>query len=172
MSKPGIGVTTYASIPRFSQLLMNYPSGSVEYVKTLIGGGVDAPYINDTCAIRMSRALNYSGIAIPANAAGLYTVSGKDKKHYALRMQELKNWIQFHFGPPQITATRPVDRNGFVGSKGIIAFDITFGLNPDGRNRALGHLDLWDGNSYTHQAEDSRDYFALATKVVLWEAPG
>jgi len=42
-------------------------------------------------------------------------------------------------------------------------------LNPDGRTRALGHVDLWDGSSYTHQAEDPRDYFTLESKIGLWK---
>ena len=140
-------------------------------IKKLIGGHVNAPYIQDTCAIRLSRALNYSGCPIPGGASGLLTVSGADRKWYALRMQELKNWIQRRFGAPQIAAEKPVDRKLFAGITGIIAFDIEFGLNPDGRTRAMGHLDLWDGAKYTHQAEDPRDYFTLATKVVLWKAP-
>jgi len=46
----------------------------------------------------------------------------------------------------------------------VIAFDIHF---PD----ATGHLDLWDGSTYVHEAVDPRDYFTLATKVDLWLAP-
>jgi Type VI secretion system (T6SS), amidase effector protein 4 len=163
-------------LPSFEKLLENYPSGPPESVKSLIGGDVDSPQVTDTCAVRMSRALNLSGILIPGKTRGLYTVSGRDQRDYALRVQELKQWIQNRFGPPQITAvklsaSKPIDRKQFEGSKGIIAFDIVFGLNPDHRTRALGHLDLWDGKNYTHEAEDPRDYFTLATKVVLWVIP-
>lgn len=155
----------------FDKLLNNYPAGTVDSVKKLIGGGVDSPTIHDTCAIRMSRALNVSGIPIPGKAPGLYTVAGNYGWHYAIRMQELKHWLQHYFGPPQVVESKPVSRTRFEGIKGIIAFDITFGLNPDRRTRALGHLDLWDGKNYTHESEDPRDYFAMATKVVLWLAP-
>jgi hypothetical protein len=157
--------------PSFALLTRGYPLGSQSYVKTFIGGEVDAPIVTDTCAVRMSRALNLAGVQLPSHDPALYTLSGKDKRRYALRMQELKRWIARRFGAPQITSQRPVSRAAFSGAKGIIAFDITFGLNPDGRTRALGHLDLWDGSAYTHQAEDPRDYFGLATKVSLWKSP-
>lgn len=119
----------------------------------------------------MGRALNYSGIPIPGFVPGLFTVKGADGRRYALRMQELKNWLQQQFGMPQIAQKKPVSRNTFNGSQGIIAFDITFGLNPDGITRALGHLDLWDGRSFTHQSVDPRDYFTLASKVGMWKSP-
>src|SRR5215470_7040235 len=117
-------------MPSFDVLVNNYPDGPPESVKKLIGGDVDDPSILDTCAIRMSRAMNYSGVHIPFHHHGLYTVAGRDKLRYALRMQELKNWIQYRFGSPRITAVKPCDRDSFAGFKGIIAFDIHFGLNP------------------------------------------
>jgi Type VI secretion system (T6SS), amidase effector protein 4 len=158
-------------LPSFADLLANYPDQSQEEVKAMIGGGVNTSIVTDTCAVRMSRALNYSGVEIPAKAAKLYVVRGDDKKYYALRMQELKEWIRGHFGGPQVVSRKPVNKEKFSGQKGIIAFDITFGRNPDGVTRALGHLDLWDGSSYIHQAIDPRDYFGMATMVVLWKTP-
>jgi hypothetical protein len=65
----------------------------------------------------------------------------------------------------------------FAGKVGIIAFDIRFGNNHDPRTgarlneRALGHLDLWDGTTFTHEPEANQDYFAIASKVVLWITP-
>jgi type VI secretion system (T6SS) effector Tae4 (amidase) len=167
------------NIPRFDLLVQNYPANrSAETVKKEIGGHVDQPMISDTCAVRMSRTLNYSGVPVPHNVQGLRTVSGQDHLWYAFAMQELKKWLYQRFGQPQITAVKPhIRREQFAGHKGIIAFDITFGLNVDPNTgqtlttRALGHLDLWDGDRYTHEVEDTRDYFQLATKVVLWEAP-
>jgi hypothetical protein len=156
--------------PSFALLTQGYPLGSQSYVKNLIGGEVNTPIVTDTCAVRMSRALNLAGVQLPSHDPALYTLSGKDKRHYALRMQELKRWIAQRFGAPQITSHMPASRAAFSGVKGIIAFDITFGLNTDGRTRALGHLDLWDGSAYTHQAEDPRDYFDLAKEVALWKS--
>lgn len=156
-------------LPPFAALTRSYPRGSQTSVKILIGGEVNTPMVTDTCAVRMSRALNLAGIKLPSHDPALYTLSGSDKNRYALRMQELKRWLDRHFGHPQIACRKPASRATFAGAKGIIAFDITFGLNPDGRTRALGHLDLWDGNAYVHEAEDPRDYFGLATDVILWK---
>src|SRR5436305_1588344 len=150
---------------KFATLLANYPQDDEpEAVKKLIGGKVDAAWITNTCAVRLSRAFNYSGDPVPANFPGLHVVSGADKKHYAYRMQELKTWVAYKFGTPGVTARKPVDRATFAGKKGIIAFDIHFG-------DASGHIDLWDGSTFTHEHAAGKDYFALATKVVLWELP-
>lgn len=160
-------------VPSYDLLAKYYPDHiGMQAVKVMIGGHVNQPDVTDTCAVRMSRALNYSGMPLPHNKRGLLTVSGADHLWYAIRMQELKAWLYQKLGPPDIVAAKPkIKRELFAESKGIVAFDITFGLNPDGRTRALGHLDLWDGTAYTHEAEDTRDYFLLATKVVLWKAP-
>ena len=140
----------------------------MDVVKKLIGGRADADWIQNTCALRLSRALNYAGLPLPAQFQGMEVITGADKRHYAFRMQELKKWIAFRLGSPTVEVVKPVnsliDRTAFTAKQGIVAFDIRF---PD----AAGHIDLWDGKTYTHEAEDPRDYFALATKVVLWELP-
>jgi hypothetical protein len=63
-------------LPTFDHLVKHYPHGDSETVKQIIGGKVDADWIENTCAIRMSRALNYSGVSIPAKSAGLNVISG------------------------------------------------------------------------------------------------
>jgi len=151
----------------FSNLLSSYPQDDdPEAVKKLIGGKVNASWITNTCAIRLSRALNYSGSPLPAHFTGMEVISGADKKHYAFRMQELKTWIASRFGPPTIDKPKPqtatIDRSSFAKHKGIIAFDIHFA-------DASGHIDLWDGATFTHEHAAGKDYFALATRVSLWE---
>jgi hypothetical protein len=169
------------ALPSFALLMGNYPLGTPEQVKNLIGGGLNDESIRDTCAARMSRALNYSGYPLHMHDPGLYVVRGKDHKWYALRMQELKAWIANKFGAPGLISAvhggHTASRDVFTGKPGIIAFDIIFGLNRDPRTaaplqtRALGHLDLWDGKTFTHETETNQDYFAIASKVVLWIAP-
>ena len=48
-------------------LLAGFVRGTDGIVKSLIGGNVDADWITNTCTIRISRALNYSGFATPRN---------------------------------------------------------------------------------------------------------
>jgi hypothetical protein len=153
------------SLPNFETLRENYPDGDPNAVKSAIGGKVDADWITNTCAIRLSRAFNYCGIPIPTKFDGLSVLSGADGKWYAYRMRELKKWMELTFGEPNIVKLKPADghinRDSFAAAHGIVAFDIHFA-------DASGHLDLWDGTRYIHESADPRDYFALATKVVLW----
>jgi hypothetical protein len=155
-----------ATLPDFAALRGNYPDGDPEKVKSSIGGKVHADWITNTCAIRMSRALNYSGVHIPIHQEGLSVLSGADGLWYAFRMRELKKWLEATFGEPNIEKVQPaggqITRQSFAGMHGIVAFDIEF-------DDASGHLDLWDGTSYIHQSTDPRDYFTMATKVGLWE---
>src|SRR5579859_1604719 len=82
-----------ATLPSFSILRQHYPDQDPDTVKQTIGGKVNADWITNTCAVRMSRALNYSGIAIPTDAQGLHVISGADAKWYSYRMQELEHWL-------------------------------------------------------------------------------
>ncbi len=150
------------SLPSFKVLRQHYPDQDPDTVKRTIGGKVDADWITNTCAVRLSRAFNYSGITIPHGLDALKTISGADGKWYAYRMRELKHWIGETFGAPDLSRDGQVTRAEFAGVTGIVAFDIHF-------NDASGHLDLWDGSSYIHQSSDPRDYFTMASKVVLWK---
>ena len=81
----------------------------------------------DGCTIRLSRMLNYSGVAIPKNPQGMRTTTGADHRNYAFAMLEMRGWLTDHFGAPAIDRTGPpVSRDAFRGIKGIIAFDIHF----------------------------------------------
>ena len=80
-------------------------------------------------------------------------------------------------GQPDIrVAGKPVSRDTFAGPKGIIIFDIRFGLNDDGVTRALGHADLWDGKTFFDEiygiSTPADDFFARADAVSLWTAQG
>jgi type VI secretion system (T6SS) effector Tae4 (amidase) len=125
------------ALPDFDTLRKNYPDDDPDTVKSNIGGAVDAAWITNTCAIRMSRAFNYSGVPLPPKFTGLNVVSGSDKMWYAYRQQELRRWIRLNFGGPAISKNRPakghIDRSDFASAEGVIAFDIHFG-------DATGHI--------------------------------
>src|SRR5262249_22662342 len=101
-----------------------------EEVKTLIGGNVNDGWITNTCAIRMSRALNYNGIPVPGNYAGLHTVKGGDGKRYAFRVRELHPWLEHVLGVPDFDLKKrkgdAFDKTPISSLKGIIGFDIHF----------------------------------------------
>jgi hypothetical protein len=191
LSTASTHITTRYPHPSFDALVKAYPNPrtwSVHAVKELIGGGADdtsAPPPQqwlggdhgDTCTLRMSRALNYSGYPIPAHFPGLRTVKGKDKLHYAFAVQEIHAWLKKKFGPPDIYVKgKPVKRDNFLEKKGIILFDINFGLNRDGVTRALGHVDLWDGKTFYDEivgiSWPDRDFFKIAGAVSLWLCKG
>lgn len=152
------------TLPAFDDLWTNYPNGEAEEVKALIGGNVNADWITNTCTIRLSRALNYSGFAVPRTVPGLSTVRGGDSKRYAFRVAEFRRYLRATLGKPaiEVTALAPgagVDRSAFIGQRGVIVFEVT------GWSDATGHVDLWDGTMPAHA-----EYFAMASKVQLWPA--
>ncbi len=148
-----------AKPPEFDALWAAYPHADSATVREEIGGAVDNPDYANTCAIRMSRALNYTGHPIPARE-GLYAVKGADGKRYALRMKELTEYLQVLWGAPQVRVKSPNgDQSKFDGKKGVISF-----LGIPGYAGG-GHIDLWDG------AGTSQGAYFDSSEVLLWESP-
>jgi hypothetical protein len=138
-------------IPAFSTLWHHYPRGESSTVKRLIGGNVNLGWVTNTCVIRVSRALNYSGAAVPGNMPGLSTIRGGDGKRYAYRVNEFQRFLTAHVRPPDV-------EGDVAGHKGVIMFKV------DIWNDATGHFDLWNGSECAHKA-----YFSEASAVYLWE---
>lgn len=154
-------------IPNVDTLISHYPKGTSDEVKKKIGGGVDAGWITNTCAIRLSRSFNYAGAPVPdsyGNSRGqpALAIRGGDKKLYALRVAEFRKWLTAKYGQPTISlksgpyGTAP---SQLQGKKGIICFV------DCGWSDASGHLDLWDGSKVIGSA-----YFNVAKQIFLWEA--
>ena len=153
-------------LPNFDNMAANYPIGSAAEVKTAVGGNVDAAWITNTCVVRVSQALNYGGDPIVA-ATGLLTVSGVDKKRYALRVKEFRKYMVSRYGKPSVVAVKGssglIDRSSFNGKRGIICFEVK------GWTDATGHFSLWNGSSVLY--DGGHDYFGgLAHEAALWEA--
>ncbi len=154
--------------PTWSKFWIEYPDYGTypdsATVKKEIGGGVDAGYITNTCAVRLSRGLNYSGQPLPATFAGLLMVKGGDGKHYALRVREMRKWLPHVLGSPDFDETKKAgaafDKSKLAAMKGIIAFDIHF-------SDATGHLDAWDGTAFSSEYKVA-DYWTPATRITLW----
>jgi hypothetical protein len=146
------------SIPRpmFINMLSAYPKGSAEDVFDLIGGKVKANNFTNSCAIRLSRSLNYSGHPVSYIPPNL-TVSGGDKNWYIYRVTEIVKYLTIKFGPPDIVVKNKPYQPELRGKKGIIVFEV------DGWDDASGHATLWDGNFCSDKC-----YFPLSKKVMLW----
>lgn len=156
------------ALPRFVKMWNHYPMGSAAQAKQLIGGKVNAGWIDNTCAVRLSRSLNYGGLQLPfnkklQNGLTLNTVSGADKRWYAFRVKELKQFLREVIGPPATTSTDRVPGKGisyrhFSKKQGIIVFEVNV-------NRGFGgHIDLWDG-----ELPRNATYFGESDKVSLFE---
>ena len=143
--------------PKFITMSAAYPKGTAEDVFRLIGGRVEANGFANSCSIRVSRALNYSGYPVKFLPPNL-TVSGNDGKWYVYRVKELVKYLQEQFGDPDIVVVNKPYKNELKDKKGIIVFEV------DAWSDASGHATLWDGTSCSDKC-----YFPLARKVMLWE---
>lgn len=157
-----VGIPANPKLPPFATLRANYiPDG--EQAKRVIGGQVDAPDIVNTCVVRLSRALNYSNHRV-SRRSGLAVRRGGDNLWYALRVREMRNYLNHKYGKPSIvsklrhSATIP---DNFIDRQGIICFDV------DIWNDATGHVTLWDGQNCV----DGSNHWSHSRKVELWIAP-
>ena len=157
----------------FSREYFDYVNFDSATVKKKIGGEVNEAMITNTCAVRMSRGLNYSNLPVPARFSGLRTVKGGDDMRYAYKVADMRKWLPTNdaLGQPDLDLRKKqgedFDKTTLKDMKGIIAFDIHF-------SDATGHLDRWDGTQFSHESGHSTDfgdagrYWALATRITLW----
>lgn len=160
----------------FQQLLSSYPQGSVDEVKALIGRPGDAWIVN-TCAIRVSAAMNGAGFRIDRAVQDERSLTDPDAKinfisdrsgvrnghYYIYRVDELARYMLKKYGKPQIWAKSGKKggeelRQAVAGKKGVIIFVVKSWTD------ATGHFDLWDGAKASHE-----DYFGAASDVFLWQ---
>lgn len=157
------------TLPTYDVFWQAYPdyefSPKSDQVKADIGGAVDAAWITNTCAVRMSRGLNYAGVPVPYGFNGMKTVKGGDGKRYAFRVREMRKWFGARFPKPALdlkkTAGTDPDLSTLSTLRGIMALDISF-------SDATGHLDLWNGAYITTEALASKSYLFKATRITLW----
>jgi hypothetical protein len=154
--------TSHSSrLPKIALLFEKFPSGTVEEVADIIGGRVGAnirdpnqPEYKNTCAIRVSRALNYAGAPIDRTIFGVRTNTGGDNKSYVYAVRDMKVYLTEKYGRPE---TKPANATAadFAGEKGIIAF-------------GNFHVDLWNDTSAAGQS-----YFGdpnVRDPILLWSA--
>jgi len=171
---PATRPRTSTSKPAFKTLKSCYPQGTADEVKARIGGAVNADWIENTCAIRMSHTLNCAGIPVPARVSGGQNqwIRGRNGDNYIFRVKQLDPEVKKFFGPGIVltapSGQRGVDYSPISGKSGIIYF------NTQGAwNDASGHFDLWDGSQMVekeHANSATRDrYFSLSVSVTFWE---
>ena len=160
----------------FQNLLRSYPQGSVEDLRIMIGRPAET-WISNTCAIRVSYAMNEAGFLIDRSVQDEKSLTNPDGKInyitdksgvrngrvYVYRVDELARYMLKKYGKPQIWGKGGKKggdemRRAVQGKKGIIIFVVKSWTD------ANGHFDLWDGSKASHD-----DYFSVASDVFLWQ---
>lgn len=181
---------TSQNLPTWAAFSAAYPNETSAQLYMIVGGDVAKARIKypaeteNGCALKVSRALNYSGIVIPeiaTTANYLGTVKGADGKYYFLNAKSLIIWMQKTFGTTtnQKYLYKHLDDyegnvnnygNGFKssisGKKGIFTM---FPINPpnppdDTGFGASGHADIFDGIQCKAAC-----YFQDALEIHFWE---
>lgn len=147
--------------PPLSSMWEQYPLGLPEEIKQLVGGRVDAAWVNNVCAVRLSRAFNYCGIRAHRirGRFGLSVVSGSDGLWYGYRAREMRVYLESMYGDPTIH-TR--SQSEMSGTPGIVVFRGDYG-------DAVGHADLWDGTTLRYYSP-IESLFDRNGEVYLWKA--
>lgn len=137
----------------------------------LIGGEVYSKHLlgeaNNACALRVSRALNYTGVVIPA--LPLQTWKGADNKNYFYTAAHLYNWLQKTFGEPDVKI------DAFQGGPNGTKFkSLLAGLQNQGifmmkpinhlTFEATGHASYWGGLDVA----GGHNFFPAAAWVYVW----
>jgi hypothetical protein len=104
---------------------------------------------------------------VPAKYPGMSTIRGGDGKRYAFRVREIRTWLMNKLSKPQFDHKKAenadFDKTTLKAIKGIIGFDIHF-------SDATGHLDLWDGLTFSSEHSAVGDYWKRATRIWVWQA--
>ena len=141
----------------YSQLSQNYPVPNVyptspspgqTTIWDLVGGKVaqngNNGIFTNSCAIRMSYALNQSGSKIPFTKGG--TVSGANGDWYFYRVADLQKYLNTLLGSPQQFSSQNWQA-GIEDQTGIVNFQNNW-------SDATGHFDLYNGSTTI----DGHDY--------------
>lgn len=145
MSRPSFA-TAWAASQRIYD-----PANSGGKVADVIGGNVAVNVNNpdqrmrwvNTCAVRLSYILNYSGLLVPRIPG--QTVSGADKRWYFFRVRNLISFLEQQWGKAEIVKYPPSGGGALQGKKGLILFEVS------GWSDAQGHATLFNGSiCYDH----------------------
>ena len=169
------------NLPSYNNFVNSFPRDATgillagaDIVYSFIGGEVgqlrlsDPNHTENTCALKVSRALNYSGVVIPEitkpNGTKL-TIKGADNKYYFLNSKALNLWMRKTFINPtrtnHITAIQAGQHgvnlsNLLTGKKGI------YSLISSDTKWAYGHADFLEPDAtcgvYCHFYDAPIDY--------------
>ena len=144
-------------MPTFSSLWSKPPHVTGE------GALLDTKVYENQCAIDLSAALLRSGMEMKSYT-GQWSWQ-KDKPKYAIRAQELANWLatpaaKLSFPPEKMPGREAFGevegKRGIAGRTGVVFFQDYWGAGGQG-----DHIDLWNGSRLTDVASWVRIYARL-----------
>lgn len=191
-------VAIFANRPSWKDMKYNYPDTTIDtstlYDKKIGGKFVElynqTGYAN-TCAVRMSYALNRSGMKLGESPNKGGSILGGDKYSYWIRVSELRNYLANRFKLPdeQLDLTiisqskindteyltkefklRVAQAEEFIEKKvgaksGIVVFEVS------GWTDATGHFTLWDSSEKKllyapgHDSPSDNKYYFWLTMI-------
>lgn len=195
---PGVSATVTARRPSWADMSRHYPDKNVttdDLYDNRIGGRFrrlyEHPAYQNTCAVRMSYALNRSGLRMgPAPSSG-GGITGGDGYLYWIRVTDLKAHLSRQFKgadeeltlpviPASMTNDVPAMQEKYkerrrlaqawldtrlAGRNGIVVFNVT------GWGDASGHFTLWDGKAKSlayatgHDSPANNTYYFWLTQL-------
>jgi hypothetical protein len=119
----------------------------------------------NTCALRLSYVLNYSGVQIPQIKRK--TVSGGDHRHYFFRVKDVIEFLHLRWGKPDLQLPFPESQQTVLGEKqGVVLFEVK------GWNDANGHATLWNGSGcYDHCYFNEPGLHYRTERASFWALP-
>jgi len=164
---------------------------SMEEVKEMVGGNVDADWIQNTCTIRLSRAMNYSNNDVSKTEFRKYAgqwgnqglvITGDDGKWYAPRVAEMALYLKKFYDATPLTFRKSAevremltDRSNLYDSANVAETErIENEVRALGKkgimmfnvalwSDATGHFEVWNGEIAKGHAR-----FMEAQEVFLW----
>lgn len=162
----------WASYPRLDQ----YPtkdnektSPDQQLIWEHLGGHIrtnrDNGTFKNSCAIRVSEALNQSGDPVPytpgKTVSGAADANGK-KNWYFYRVNDLKDYLMRTRRAPEVYAPSEW-KTSLAGRKGILMFEV------HEWDDAAGHFTLFDGKKRIDQGnKNAHDYTDNASRMLFW----
>lgn len=128
----------------FDALWSNYPDEDPCDARDDSGG----PLFRNQCAIRLSQALNKSGVSLAAFPSRRKCWVHR-QRHEVRAAAELANWLETHPDPRlkrSIDITGSEWRSKITDRKGIVCFEDYY---PATHGSGGDHIDLWNGGAMT-----------------------
>jgi len=158
--------------PSVDSLFKNYPVGTPESVALKIGGTVKSNFespsykaYKNTCAIRVSRALNYAGQVIPQGGGGISnpfmdnkkirTDRGGDHRWYIYSTYDIRAYFLGKYGHPR-RFKGAATKADLANIKGIVAF-------------GFFHVDIWDGKNCAGHDHGFNE--PTVHEILVWPCP-